>query len=311
MVDEVIEESGVRERRQRLLTSRLMVYYVLSSRLFTERGTTAWSALIDGLSWAACGRAGWLPPADTPAPAASSLSEARARLGPDPFRLLFERGCRTAAAHPAAGLAGVSVGELAVEAPEARLRVRVLARCDTHAVLDAAVEPGADGSIPQPSGPVAVPRFADRMLVISDGSVDDTTRRAATAAGARLLWPADSTVPAGRGRPLRDGSLLIEAAAGTSRQDRGFGIRVISDGAVRLATTAVDPREASREQLLRAYDDRWRVSALDGVFPDAPTMISRARTESGLMQELYATFCVYQAVHPCGNGGSGAHPPMR
>ena len=80
LVDAVLEETGTRERRLRLLPSRVVVYFVLALALF-EHGSyrTVWGKLTAGLEGLPLVR-----------PAVSSLSRARRRIGAAPLRRLFE-----------------------------------------------------------------------------------------------------------------------------------------------------------------------------------------------------------------------------
>ena len=80
LVDAVLEETGMRERRLRLLPSRVVVYFVLALALFegcSYRGV--WGKLVAGLEELALVR-----------PAVSSLSRARRRIGVAPLQCLFE-----------------------------------------------------------------------------------------------------------------------------------------------------------------------------------------------------------------------------
>ncbi|MET9040101.1 transposase domain-containing protein [Streptomyces mirabilis] len=80
LVDAVIEETGSREKRLRLLPSRVVVYFILALALFEDcsyRGV--WGKLTAGLEGLPLVR-----------PAVSSLSRARRRIGAAPLRRLFE-----------------------------------------------------------------------------------------------------------------------------------------------------------------------------------------------------------------------------
>ncbi|WP_326610324.1 transposase domain-containing protein [Streptomyces scopuliridis] len=80
LVDTVIEETGSREKRLRLLPSRVVVYFVLALALFEDcsyRGVRG--RLTAGLEGLPLVR-----------PAVSSLSRARRRIGAAPLRRLFE-----------------------------------------------------------------------------------------------------------------------------------------------------------------------------------------------------------------------------
>ena len=80
LVDAVLEETGAREKRLRLLPSRVVVYFVLALALFEHCSYRAvWGKLTAALDGLALVR-----------PAASSLSRARRRIGAAPLRRLFE-----------------------------------------------------------------------------------------------------------------------------------------------------------------------------------------------------------------------------
>jgi hypothetical protein len=80
LADAVLEETRARERRLRVLPSRVGVYFVLSLGLFPGLGYGGvWQKLIAGL--------GGLP---VPSPSARALRDLRRRLGAAPLKALFE-----------------------------------------------------------------------------------------------------------------------------------------------------------------------------------------------------------------------------
>lgn len=80
LVDAVVEETGTREQRRRLLPSRVVVYFVLALALFEQCSYRAvWDKLTAGLGGLVLVR-----------PAMSSLSRARRRIGAAPLRRLFD-----------------------------------------------------------------------------------------------------------------------------------------------------------------------------------------------------------------------------
>jgi hypothetical protein len=84
-VEEVVDAAGARERRRRMLPAWLVVYYVLALALFMDMGGGRVMRKLAGtLAWAARGVAVTIPSEE-------ALSNARARLGPEPLRLLFEK----------------------------------------------------------------------------------------------------------------------------------------------------------------------------------------------------------------------------
>src|SRR5205823_12763248 len=85
LVDRIVAEAGRTEVRHRLLPARVVVYYVLGLALFAQESYEAvMRNLVDGLSWAS----GWAQ--DWTVPTKAALFKARARLGPQPVRALFE-----------------------------------------------------------------------------------------------------------------------------------------------------------------------------------------------------------------------------
>ena len=88
LVDAVIEATGTREQRHRLLPARLVVYYVLAMSLFPHAGyEEVLRSLTEGLAWVS----GWTEHWEVPSQVA--ISKARARLGRAPLVELFSRAC--------------------------------------------------------------------------------------------------------------------------------------------------------------------------------------------------------------------------
>ena len=87
LVDEVIEVTGRREKRNRLLPAHLTVYYVLAMTLFSSAGyEEVMRSLTEGLTWASDGEEQYEMPSQV------AISKARARLGPEPLAELFQPG---------------------------------------------------------------------------------------------------------------------------------------------------------------------------------------------------------------------------
>ena len=84
-VEEAIDRSGTREKRSRLLPSRIVVYYVIALGLFFgESYDEVMRRLVNGLQFLG----GWLPSWHVPTP--SAITQARKRLGEEPFKVLFQ-----------------------------------------------------------------------------------------------------------------------------------------------------------------------------------------------------------------------------
>src|SRR5680860_1576610 len=102
LVDEVIAEVGRTEQRHRSLPARVMAYFAIGMALHSEGSYEDVLALLtDGLAWSAD-----VEPVKLPSK--SAIFQARARLGADPVRVLFERVARPLAEPetPGAWLAG-------------------------------------------------------------------------------------------------------------------------------------------------------------------------------------------------------------
>jgi hypothetical protein len=84
-VEEAVDAAGARERRSRLLPAWLTVYFSLALALFMDMGAGRVMRKMAGvLAWAERG-------VTVAVPSEEALSNARARLGPAPLRLLFEK----------------------------------------------------------------------------------------------------------------------------------------------------------------------------------------------------------------------------
>ena len=105
LVDQVVDTTGTRELRRRLLPARLVVYFVLALWLFRGRNCgygRVMGKLVDGLYHRRRGRqlldgvldpAGWVDAGQGRRwrpPNISNLARARARLGADPLHMLFD-----------------------------------------------------------------------------------------------------------------------------------------------------------------------------------------------------------------------------
>ena len=84
VVDEILVETGSAEKRSRLLPAHVVVYFVLALSLFTDGYEEVIRKLVHGLRFARTWSKMWK------VPTTGALSQARARLGEEPLRALFE-----------------------------------------------------------------------------------------------------------------------------------------------------------------------------------------------------------------------------
>ncbi|WP_406416323.1 transposase domain-containing protein [Streptomyces sp. NBC_00873] len=167
LVDAVLEETGTREKRLRLLPSRVVVYFVLALALFEHASyRMAWNALTASLQGLPLVR-----------PALSSLSRARRRIGSAPLKALFKALASLVGRPRDAGvtwraLRCVALDGTLLHVPDDEqltwrypkrsgerlefgypvLRLVALVECGTRALLDAAFGPSPPANSTTPPG---------------------------------------------------------------------------------------------------------------------------------------------------------------
>lgn len=319
LVDAVVAETGTVQRRTRLVPTRVVIYFVLALVLFAHCGyRQVWAKMVAGLRVLALAT-----------PTASALSRARRRVGPNPFRALFEavsgpvgrpstpgvfwRGMRTVAIDAASMHVPQAlhlVGRYAKRSGDKLtfgyplLRLSVLVECGTRAVIGAVFGPEADGESTHARR--LLDKMTTGMLVLADAGYDcwDLLRDIA-ATDAHYLCRSGA-----RRTPL----ILRELSDGSYLSVLGYGrlkVRVIeawvtvtwADGTVtreqwRLVTSLLDHRRYPAGELVQLYHRRWQVETtylsikstiLDG-------RVLRSQRPPDIEQEMYALLTVYQAI---------------
>lgn len=333
LVDEVIEATGRREQRHRLLPADLVVYYVLAMTLFSQAGyEEVLRNLTEGLAWASDGRARY------PLPSQVAISKARARLGPEPLAELFRRACLplatpttpgafyrglrlvsldgttidvadTAANAGAFGRAGTGRGE---GSAFPQLRLVALGETGTHAIIAAAMASYGVGEVSLAKQ--LVDALRPGMLCLADrGFTAHPLFSAAAARGADLLWRAKGNAVLPVLERFPDGSFRSElVATGDKRaREQVLAVRVVEyaiddpgrAGATgtryRLVTTLLDPVAAPAAELAALYAQRWEIeSAFDELktHQRGPRVVLRSRTPAGVYQEAWGYLCVHYAI---------------
>ena len=214
LIDDVVRESGKREQRSRLLPAHVVVYYVLALNLFFgEAYEEVMRQLVGGLRFLGNWRDGWK------VPSSAAISQARARLGEAPLKLLIER---VAAPMARAGTRGswcrglrvMAIDGLVLDVPDTpanaeafgrsgnehaaspfpQLRLVAVGECGTHAVTDAAL--GSVTTAEQTLAAGLITRFAPGHLVLADrGFYSFAAWSQAVSTGAQLLWRVSASVP--------------------------------------------------------------------------------------------------------------------
>ena len=298
LVDRVVAGAGRAEVRHRLLPARVVVYYVLGLALFSQASyEEVMRELVEGLSWAS----GWSQSWSVPTKAA--LFKARARLGPEPLRALFEAAAVPLATAGTKGgwyrdwrlmsIDGTCIDVADTPANEAEFgrpgspregvvggfpqaRLAGLAECGTHALVAAAVGACTTGETTLARGLLGSLRPG--MLVLADRNFYGFELwNAARATGAQLLWRTKAGHVLRPHEQLPDGSWLARLRRFSNYHMLGTDVVVrVIDYAVadpgrpqaedryRLLTTITDPGAAPAAELAALYPQRWEFeTALD------------------------------------------------
>jgi hypothetical protein len=262
LVDRVVQQTGRAEQRRRLLPARVVLYWVLALALYSHAAyEEVMRCLVEGLGWAQPARRGRRSWPYWHVPGASALAEARARLGPDPLKLLFATAARPLATRKtrgawyrgwrllildgtcldvpdspdnaaALGRPGSGRGEGKGAFPQ--VRVVGLVEAGTHAIVDAAQGPYATGEqtlarqLAHKGGPLGpgVLVLADRLFTGAE------LWQAMAQTGAELVWRvkcASRTAPKlPVDQVLADGSWRSRIYAASDRRKRHpITVRVI------------------------------------------------------------------------------------
>jgi hypothetical protein len=331
LVDKVVAEAGRTEQRHRLLPARVTVYYVLGLALFAQASyEEVMRLLVEGLSWTGRWAQRWRVPTK------AALFKARARLGPEPVRALFEavaaplakpdtkgawyRTWRvmsldgtcvdvadTAANDKAFGRPGSGRGEGKGAFPQVRLVG--LAECGTHALVAVAMD--SIRRAEQRLAPEIVGSLRPGMLCLADrGFYSFALWDAARRTGTELVWRTKSNHRLAVDARLADGSYLskLYQVVNNKRRGEGIPVRVIeytlndasrTEGRYRLLTTILDPAVGPADELAALYAQRWEFeTALDELktHQRGPRVVLRSKKPEGVRQELYGYLCVHYAI---------------
>lgn len=318
LVDAVLEETGARERRLRLLPSRVGVYFVLAMCLFPRPGYLGiWAKLT-----AALGGLGLA------SPSAKALRELRRRIGIAPLKALFET------------LAGPLGQPCTPGARFGRYRTVAFDGCKSLKVPDTGRNRGWLGKMKASLGETGYPVI--QLMTLAEtgtraliGAVFGTTATGELDWARKLLHLLDATMLVLMDRGFDAGDFLREVAATKAqflvrlRSVRrppvlrhlpdgsfisligGVEVRIIEasvtvtchdgttyGGVYRFAATLLDHRAYPAQALIALYHERWeheitylalRHTLLQG-------RVLRSGDPAGLEQEMWALLALYQAL---------------
>jgi hypothetical protein len=309
---------------------------VLAMCVFSQVGYEEVARLLThGLAWAKSWRGAWQ------VPTTGSLTRARARLGPEPLQALFKQtaGPLATSATPGAwyrgwrlvvvdgttlDVADTPANQQAFGRPKThrgeqtaypQVRVVGLAECGTHALLDAAMGPLAQGETTLTAGLLgAGSALGAGMLLLADRLFTGAELwRQAQATSADLLWRTRSNAVLPVLETFPDGSYRSQIRAATDRRGgvaptvvRVVEYRLGDPGrpqakgqTYRLLTTILDPELAPARELAALYHQRWEVEGLLAELKThqrGPGVVLRSKTPQMVAQEVWAMLLVHRAV---------------
>ena len=331
LVDRVLAETGRGSQRQRQLPAHVVVYYVIALALFMSVSYgEVLQCLLEGLSWLG------LPPDRVRTTGRSGISQARARLGPEPMRRIFEAVAKPIATKRTRGAfyrewRVVAIDGTTLDVPDTtenekefgrpgvargksgfpQLRAVFLAEVGTHAFFH--VEAGPYTTSENVLAAKVIGRLAPGMLCLADrGYFSYGFWKSTRAMGADLLWRvrADAILPCME--RLADGSFLSKlypSVSARSRDEEGVPVRVVEytlDSAAgepqtiyRLVTTILDPLAGPAEDLADLYHQRWEIET---AFDELKThlrgrqVVLRSKTPDLVFQEFYGLLLAHYAA---------------
>jgi Insertion element 4 transposase N-terminal/Transposase DDE domain len=296
LVDRVVAQAGRTEVRHRLLPARVVVYYVLGLALFSQESyEEVMRNLVEGLSWGQ----GWGQAWNVPTKAA--LFKARARLGCEPLKALFEEVAGPLATEETKGAwyrrwrlmsvdgTCVDVADTPANVEEfgrpgsnrreeggafPQVRLVGLAECGTHVLVAAALGPCTTGERTLARGVLA--SLGAGMLLLADrGFFSFDLWNEAAASGAELLWRTKAGHVLPVDERLGDGSYLshLHEVVNFHRRPSAVVVRVVdyvlddpgrpdAENSYRLLTTIVDPDAAPAAELAALYPQRWEFESV-------------------------------------------------
>jgi hypothetical protein len=335
MVDVVLAETRTVQQRVRVLPARVVVYLLLAGCLFAELGyQQVWSRLMAGLDGLAL-----------PTVSEAGLRQARRRLGPAPLRALFDllRGPAATLAGPTRwrGLLVCAIDGTIMAVPDSRanltvftkqpggqcgggsyptLRLLAIVACGTRTIIDAVHGPATNGETTYARQLFTNPHTSARagMLILADRNFAAGYLFAAVAAtGADLIVRAKT----GTGGPKLP--VLRRDHDGSYRST--FGGRVVRvvdaeitittstgtrTGTYRLITTLLDAHRHPAPALIRLYHERWEIETayLELKSSILGGRVLRARTPTGIDQEVYALLVTYQVLRTAMTDATNTSP---
>ena len=335
MVDEVIDAAGAREQRRRVLPAWLTLYFTLALALFMDRGAARVMRKLAGvLAWAERGVTVAVPSEEALSNARARLGSEALRLlfskvagfvavpgAPGAFwrrlRLVSLDGTTLDAQDQEAKsdrFGGPSTRAGGREAAAGRVPAGKAA--GAGGVRDAGADRRGARDLRHRGEDLAkdlIGTLGEGMLCLADRNFACWELwHAAAATGAELLWRIGASFTLPVEEVLPDGTYLSRLKAPRKLRREGaqdIAVRVIEyrledeNGEVTetftLITTLLDPQAAPAREMAELYQARWEIETALGSLKTqmkGARIVLRSKTPDGVIQEIWALLCAYQAV---------------
>jgi hypothetical protein len=268
-------------------------------------------------------------------PAPSSISQARTRLGWEPLRELHDEIVKPIATKETAGAwfrewRLVSIDGSTLDVPDeaendeafgkqgaghgecAFPKIRFVSLCEigTHVLFGSRVDSYEVGEVTLAEE--VIPLLQPGMLCLADRGFNCFRLwKLAKGTGAELVWRLRKDLVLPREQQLKDGSFLstfYEKTHDRTTNRNGIQVRVVeytlegvddAEGIYRLATTILDPEQASAKDLAALYHERWEI---ESAFDELKTHLRgrqitlRSKTPDLVRQEFYGLMLAHFAI---------------
>jgi hypothetical protein len=316
--------------RQRDLPAHVVVYYVIALALYMQSSyREVLRCLLEGIQWLRD------PSATIRVAGKSGISQARTRVGWEPFRQLHDEVVKPIAVPATKGawygawrlvsldgstldVADEKVNEDAFGRPGAsrgssaypQIRFVSLVENGTHVLFGSQMDAYATGEITLSK--TVLPCLRKGMLCLADRQFFGYELwKQARATGADLLWRVKKNMRLACEERLPDGSYLSRiypSERDWRHKTNGIVVRVIDyqlegvEGAepiYRLVTSILDHEKAPAQELAALYHDRWEIeTALDELKTHlrGAKIVLRSKTPDLVRQEFYGLLMAHFAI---------------
>ncbi len=330
-VKKVLKETGKKSIRERMMPNHLVVYYVMGMALMMRQGYQ------EVLRWLLEGSRSVVGLKSKGRPLGKSgISQARERLGYEPFKRLYEEEVQPIATAATKGawfkqwrvvaIDGSSLDVADTPANEKEFgrsrsdrgssafpKVRLVSLIENGTRVLFGMEFGAfETTSEMDLAREVIQKLKQGMLCLADRYYFGYEMwKNASKTGAELLWRVKSNQILQPHKVFEDGSYLSWIFASPADRLKGRGgipVRVIeykfkwvrnSEPSYRLVTTILDPEMGSAEELAALYHDRWEIETALGECKSilkGANIVFRSKTPDLVRQEIYGFMLTYFVI---------------